>query len=175
MVTLKNLFTLVLFLFFANSFLFSQPISKNDLSKICYTMFASGSDYSELEKNLMNKLQTSLEKNDLFSIDSFHVELLLGIKEIDGMNKVAISVAELWPLTKEQIQRGKKVEMFYSSKDEKDKNNLTDDGKFIREYVSEEYLKQFRTVWNNTLEIIDLSELDNFVQKLVSKYLYSQK
>lgn len=175
MVTLKYLFTLVLFLFLTNSFLFSQPIHKEDLSKISYAMFASGSDYSELEKNLMNKLQTSLEKNGLFSTDTFHIELLLGIKEIDGLNKVAISVAELNPLTKEQIQTGKNVEIFYSSKDEVDKNNLTDDGKFIREYVSEEYLKQFRTVWSNTIEIVDLSELDNFVQKLVSKYLYSQK
>ena len=172
MITKKNfsvLFFIVLIL--QGSFLFGQPSQKKELSKISYTMFASGSGYSELEKNLMDKLQTSLEKNDLFSSDSFQIELLLGIKTIDGTNKVAISVAELMPLTSEQILKGKNIEMFYSSKDEKDKDNLSEDGKFVRKYVSEEYLKQFRTVWNNNLEVVEVSDLDNFIEKLISKYL----
>lgn len=162
-------FLILIVLLFQCSFLFSQPSIPKELAKISFTMFSSETGYSDLEQNLMDKLQASLKNNGLFSIDNFQIELLLGIKKIDETNKIAISVAELIPLSEEQIQKGKNVEMFYSSKD--NKNNLSEDGKSIRKYVSEEYLKQFRTVVNNKIEIIELSDLDSFVQKLVSKYL----
>lgn len=172
MVTSKYfLLSFFVFFLFTHSFLFGQPNPNNESSKISFTVFANSENYSDLENELINKLKSSLELNGLFSIEDFQYELLLGIKEIDGMNKVAISVTELQPLAKETIELGKDAQIFYSKEKKENKSIQGEDSKFIREYVSEEYLKQFRMVWNNRIEIIERSELDNFIQKLVSKFL----
>ncbi|HQF42245.1 MAG TPA: hypothetical protein PK073_04960 [Ignavibacteriaceae bacterium] len=170
MVTLRN-FSILVFLLLINCFLFSQSTPPKETSKVSFIVFANNAEYSNLENELINKLKSSLEKNNLFSSDDFQIELLIGIKEIDDMNKAAISVTELKALPKETIEFGKNAQIFYSKMNEADKNNINEDSRFIREYVSEEYLKQFRSVWSNHLEIIEISGLDNFIQNLVAKYL----
>ncbi len=170
MFTLRN-FSILVFLLLINCFLSSQSAPPKESSKVSFIVFANNAEYSDLENKLINKLKSSLEKNNLFSSDDFRIELLIRIKEIDSMNKAAISVTELQTLPKETIEFGKNAQIFYSKINEADNNNLNDDTRSIREYVSEEYLKQFRSVWNNHLEIIEIPGLDDFIQKLVAKYL----
>lgn len=137
MVTLRN-FSILVFLFLINCSLFSQSTPPKESSKVSFIVFSNNAEYSNLENELINKLKSSLEKNNLFSLDDFRIELLIGIKEIDGMNKAAISVTELQTLPKETIEFGKNAQIFYSEMNEADKNNINEDSRFIREYVSEE-------------------------------------
>ena len=152
------------------SYLNSQPSQNSTTTKICLAIFGSGNNYSDLEKTLINSFQESLEAKGLFSETDFDMELLIAIKEIDGTNKVAIQVSEMQVLPKEAVEVGKKAEIFYSWLDEKKKAELPEQGKFVREYASEEYLKQFRLIWSNGLDIVEKAEIDNYVQKIVSKF-----
>lgn len=171
MFTKRFLLVLLFAVFYSfHSNLYSQSSQNHITTKIGFTIFASGDNYSDLEKSLINSFKESLEAKGLFSETDFDIELLIAIKEINGTNKVAIQVSETEVLPKEAIEIGKKAEIFYSSLDEKKKAKLPEEGKIVREYVSEEYLKQFRSIWSNDLEIIEKSEIDNFIQKIISKF-----
>jgi hypothetical protein len=172
-----KVFLILLFaMFFSiHSNLYSQQSQNNRTLKISYTMLysesSSGKGYSNLEMSVLDSFKKYLEANGLFSGDDFEIELLLDVKEIKETNKIAISVVEMNVLPKEAVEIGRKSEIFYSSLDEKKKAELTEEGRFIREYVSEEYLKQFRQIWNQYLEVIEINDLDNFTQKIISKFL----
>jgi len=163
------LFLAVLFSF--GSYLYSQQNQGIECSKVCFIIIDFGDGYSNLEKSLISKFRNSLESKGIFSENDFDIELLMGIKQIEGTNMVAIQITELETLPEESIEAGKKAEIFYSFLDEKKKTELSEEGKFIREYMSGEYLKQFRSIRGNNLVVIDINELDAFVQKTISKYL----
>lgn len=94
------------------------------------------------------------------------------MKKISGDgNKIILSIVEMGVIPDEVVEVGKRAEIFYSVLDDTKKSNLTNEGKFIREYVSSEYMKQFRMLWSNNLEIIDIHDLENYCRKIVNKYL----
>jgi len=111
MVTLR-IFSILVFLLLINCSLFSQSTPSKESSKVSFIVFANNAEYSDLENELINKLKSSLEKNNLFSLSDFQIELLIGIKEIDSINKAAISVTELKTLPKETIEFGKNAQIF---------------------------------------------------------------
>lgn len=165
---------ILLILFFSfflfQSYLQSQEKENKMPSKINVTMIGSEGGYSDLEMLVINTFKQTLEKNGLFSERDFNIELLLKVKRIDD-SKIALSVVEMEVLPEEAVEVGKKAEVFYSILDENKKANLPIEGKFIREYLSSEYMKQFRMIWDDNLEIIDTNELESFTQKIANKYL----
>ncbi len=133
-------------------------------------MIGSEAGYSDLEMSVINTFKQVLEKNGLFSESDFNIELLLKAKKIDD-NKIVLSVVEMQVLPKEAVEIGKKAEIFYSLLDDNKKANLPEEGKFIREYVSAEYMKQFRMVWDDHLDLIDINKLESYCKKIATKYL----
>jgi|SRR5690606_17667175 len=171
----KNISQVILFviffsLFFFQSYLQSQEKQNKMPSKINITMIGSEGGYSDLEMAVINTFKQVLVENGLFSESDFNIELLLKAKRVDD-NKIALSVVEMQVLPKEAVEVGTKAEIFYSMIDDNKKENLPAEGKLIREYVSSEYMKQFRMVWDDNLEIIDINELESFSQKIANKYL----
>jgi hypothetical protein len=164
------LLVLIFSFFLFQPYLQSQEKPNKIPSRINITMIGSEGGYSDLEMAVINTFKQVLEENGLFSEIDFNIELLLKAKKIDD-NKIALSVVEMQVLPKEVVEVGKKAEVFYSMLDESKKANLPVEGKFIREYVSSEYMKQFRMVWDDNLEIIDINELESFSQKIINKYL----
>lgn len=133
-------------------------------------MFSEEKGFSDLDNSVYNTLKQVLEENGLYSENDFNTELLIKAKKVDN-DKIALSVVEMQALPKEAVEVGKKAEVFYSKLDADKKASLPEEGKFIREYMSAEYLKQFRSVWGNNLEIINLSDLEKFSRNLAAKYL----
>lgn len=158
--------------FFLSTNLQSQTNQNIIPSKVNVTMFASEDSYTHLELSVMNTFKEVLKENGLLSENDNDIELLLNVKKINGEdNKIILSIVEMGVIPDEVVEVGKKAEIFYSVLDDIKKSNLPNEGKFIREYVSSEYMKQFRMVWSNSLEIIDINDLENYCRKVVKKYL----
>lgn len=158
--------------FFLQTNLQSQTNQNRIPSKVNVTMFASEDGYTDLELSVMNTFKEVLKENGLLSENDNDIELLLNVKKInDDDNKIILSIVEMGVIPDEVVEAGKKAEIFYSVLDDTKKSNLPNEGKFIREYVSSEYMKQFRMIWSNSLEIIDIIDLENYCRKLVNKYL----
>ncbi len=157
--------------FVLQSNLQSQEKQNKMLSKINVTMIASKGGYSDLELTVLNRFKKVLERNGLFSERDYNIELLLKAKKTKDDNKIILYVLEMQVLPKEAVEIGKKAEIFYSMLGDNKKADLPAEGKFIREYVSSEYMKQFRMIRNDNLEIIDMDEIESFSQKIIDKYL----
>jgi hypothetical protein len=166
---------LVLFFsfFMLQSNLQSQEKKNEMSSKINVTMIASEGGFSDLEMSVINTFKKVLEENGLFSENDndIDIELLLKVKKTEDDNKIILYVLEMQVLPKKTVEVGKKAEIFYSMLDDNKKANLPEEGKFIREYMSAEFMKQFRMIWDDILEIIDINEIESFSQKIVAKYL----
>ncbi|MBK7103834.1 MAG: hypothetical protein IPH62_00920 [Ignavibacteriae bacterium] len=165
----KNLFVAIFsFLILSNNCLFSQQNSNKETNKINFFVFPVTQNYSEIENNFIKKFKSSLEQNNLFSEDDFQIEIMFTIKEIDN-NNIVISIVELETMIKESIEIGKKAQIFYTSEDNRIINTSNTDEVNVKEYVSGEYLKQFRTIRSNKLEIINKSETEKFINQIVNK------
>lgn len=166
------LLILCLSFFFPQTNLQSQTNQNRIPSKVNVTMFASEGDFTDLELSVMNTFKEVLKENGLLSENDNDIELLLNVKKIsDNDNKIILSIVETGVIPDEVVEVGKKAEIFYSVLDDTKKSNLSNEGKFIREYVSSEYMKQFRMIWSNSLEIIDINDLENYCRNVVNKYL----
>jgi len=162
----------VFFLFFSiYSGLYGQ-VSKIKLpTKINLTMISAEGDISDLDMSVFNTFKKVLEKNGLFSESDNNVEWLLRVKKANEDNKIILSVIEMQVMPKEAVEVGKKAEIFYSMLDENKKAKLPKEGKFIREYMSSEYMKQFRMIWDDHLDLIDINNLESYCEKIAGKYL----
>jgi hypothetical protein len=154
-----------------HSNLYSQVNQNGTPSKINITMIGTGGGFSDLEMSVINTFKKVLEENGLFSENDNNIEFLLKVGKSNDDNKIILSVVEMQLLPKEAVEIGKKAEIFYSLLDDSKKANLPAEGKFIREYVSAEYMKQFRMVWDDNLELIDINKLESYCKKIAAKYL----
>lgn len=97
------------------------------------------------------------------------MQLLLNVKEIEGSNKIAISIIETEPFPKAAVDLGARNEIFYASLDSSKQVNLPIEGKFIREDVSKSYMQQFKMIPEDNIEILDKAEIDKFAEKITTK------
>lgn len=168
---LAMLISAFLFCFSINSNLYSQAYQNNPPLKINVTMISSETGFSDLEISVIKIFKDVLTKNGLFSENENQVEWLLNVNRTTEENKIILSVVEMQVVPNEVVEVGKKSEVFYSLLNDEQKAKLTAEGKLIREYVSSEYMKQFRMILDDHLEIIDISELGSFSQKIAGRYL----
>jgi hypothetical protein len=162
----------LLFSFFAlQSNIQSQEKQIKVPSKINVTMISSESGFSDLETSVINTFKKVLGDNGLFSEMDNNIEFLLKVKKTQDNDKIILSVVEMQLLPKEAVEIGEKSEILYSLISGNKKANLPEEGKFIREHISAEYMKQFRMIWNDSLEIIDINDLESYSHKIASKYL----
>lgn len=169
--------TLILLLFFSSIlpdkfiYLFSQT---NSNTKYSVSMIASEDGFTELQNTFYNKLKTELLKNNLYSETENDMDVLFDIKMIENSDKVALSITLLQKLPKEALNSEIGQRIFYSSIKSDENLNLTENGKKVRNYLGQEYLKQFGMVVENYLETIPLNELDKFIEQFIWKNLESK-
>lgn len=128
------------------------------------------SGFTKTESFVYETFQKLLRERNLYSETDFQIEYLIDAKSvvIDGENKLLLSVTILQPLPEEIIEINKKEQSFYLATA---KQNIPDtpEGNNIREFVSEEYINQARIVQKNYLNVIDRSEIEDYIQEIINE------
>lgn len=162
------------------SAVFSLTLSageNNNLSiKANVTMIAEDGPFTDLEKNTMDSFIRALKENDAYceSDEGLNTEFLLDIKkiEVDETERIIISVLAMNVIPDEIVELGGKEEVFHLvMKKKSEEADITEEGWKIRQYISSEYMKQFRMIHMNYLELIDAGDIDKYCSELVTEYL----
>ncbi|MDP2209035.1 MAG: hypothetical protein Q8K98_09720 [Bacteroidota bacterium] len=155
---------------FLNSYSQSQTAN---LPKVNVTMIAESNTQSDLDRTVINSFKQALSEKGMLASESsdFSFEILVDTKMFN--DKIVISVTTFGVIPPEVVSLGGKAEIFYVTIKDKQKENLTEEGKSIREYMSTEYMRQFRMINDNYLDVIDKSDLEEYCRKIVS-LIYSE-
>lgn len=163
----KKILSLI-FILFTIFYLNSYSQTPN-LLKVNLTLIAESDVPSGLDKEVVAAFREALqEKGMLAEGDSgFDIEILLDAKTYG--DKIVIAVTTFIAAPPEVVSLGKEAEIFYTTLREKHRPNVTNEGKLIREYMSAEYIKQFRIIDDNSLDVIDRDGLKEYSRRIVSK------
>ncbi|MDI6803398.1 MAG: hypothetical protein QME58_06075 [Bacteroidota bacterium] len=150
---------------FLNSYSHSQT---TNILKVNVAMIAESDSPSDLDRAVINSFKQALNERGMLVVENsdFNTEILVDAKMFN--EKIIISVTTFGVIPPEVVSLGGKAEIFYATIKEKQKEQLTEEGKSIREYVSTEYMRQFRIINDNYLDVIDKSELEKYCRKIVS-------
>jgi hypothetical protein len=85
-------------------------------------------------------------------------------------HQIAISVFALHALPEKMIEAGAKNELFYETMSNYDSRKLPQDGKFIREYMTSEYLKQFGMIAFTDLVIVSKDQIESEFIKIIDRF-----
>ena len=105
--------------------------------------------------------------------DKEHIMFLLNISDEIGDEYYAISISSLNSLPERVIQSGKNGQVFYSNLNSETLTLLTEEQAQVREYLSENYIRQFYSIVDSWMLVVTRStiesELENFVKEKILK------
>ncbi len=160
-------FSLIIFitLSFLNSYSHSQT---TNLPKVHVTMIAESDTPSDLDRTVINSFKQALSEKGMLAVENsdFSIEILVDTKMFN--DKIVVSVTTFVVIPPAVVSLGGKAEIFYATIKEKQKEDLSEEGKSIREYMSTEYMRQFRIINDNYLDIIEKNDLEEYCRKIVS-------
>lgn len=142
-------------------------IAEDNSTKASVTMI-SNNGFTKTEEFVFQKFREILKDRNLYSETDFQIEYLVDAETVDEKDLIIISVTILQPLSTEIVELNEKEQSFYLTSD-KEKLPDTPNGKRVREYISENYIRQARVPVRNFIEILDKSDLKGFITKLVNK------
>lgn len=160
---------------FMNIEMIAQHNDTGKLFGVKAIVIPSDNNLSETEMLVLNSFNAALKEKNILAENQkeMKAELWLNVKAINDSDagRIAVSVIILDVIPAEVAAIGAEKEIFFAQLDDERRMKLPAEGKSIREFISSEYMKQFRMLLNTRLEIINLSEIDEFSADIVEKYL----
>lgn len=155
---------------FSISTVSSANNDEKQLVKVGVRISGSGA-LTELDKKIKQYFKNEVDKRAVYSEEPVF-EFFINSETINkNENEIVLSVIATIKLPEEVIKLGKKNEIFYSIRGSKNKwKNLPKEGKFIREYVTEEYLKQFNDIYEHEIYIIPETKLEEQCKKIIDDF-----
>ena len=99
---------------------------------------------------------------------------MVGISKEDESGNVALSVSMYQKLPEPIVELGKKSEAFYMRTVAVQPASLDPAGKEVREYMSEEYMRQFVSPSRLYVELVKNSELQKGIDQIVGQFVSSR-
>ena len=96
---------------------------------------------------------------------------LIGLSKEDASNNVALSIVTMQRLPEQIVQIGKENEAFFLRVSAEERETFEPEGKHIREFVSEEYMRQFADIQGHYVEIVKKSELKEGIEAIVDRFI----
>jgi len=159
-----------IFLIFISAVFAAEDLKKQPI-KVGIRISGHGK-ITENDRKIRQVLNNEIEKRAILSDDPLF-ELFISTEEIkkSDENEIILSVLTTIKLPDEVIELGKKNEIFYSIHSSKKKyKNLPKEGKYIREYVTEEYLKQFHDIYDHEIFIVPETKLEEQCKKIIDNF-----
>ena len=167
----------LLFSLFVGIFLFQYGIYAQESLElhpvtVGVSAIASGHPFTALEKRVMGMLKYELKTQGGVLSDRPDWELFIGVKAWgkNQSNQIVLSVFSLQALPREILQACGEQEVFYVYAHKKGKA-LPEEGKHIRQFVTRDYLSQFRSVREHDIIIVKESDLEVECKRIVDQFL----
>ena len=156
----------------SGSFLFGQRVPPPDPAKFSVVVAPPVHALDTLSSEAMHALHAILLSRG--AVDTHKPDRLffVGAKLIPDTSRdlVAVSISTLVVLPEEAIEAGKREEVFYAHLPDEKKAALPKEGKWIREMVSEEMLRQYGMPEDQDILIFKRSEMTVELSKFVDNY-----
>lgn len=94
----------------------------------------------------------------------------IDLTEPDAENKVALSISTFLKVPEEVVKAGVKEEVFHKAVASDSQKPASDDGRQIRAYINEEYMRQFTMIRSSHLEIIDQDQLPEAIRRFANSF-----
>jgi hypothetical protein len=148
--------------------------SADDNQHVTAYALSSDAKVTPIEDDVTNIIREKLASKDLLLDDTVTWELIIAVREVD-QNSIAIAVTILQSMPKEIVKAGSKSQIIYAFL-EKDKSNKgQEQNQEIREYVTSEFLSNYKQAVESEIIITELEKIDevcsNIVENFISKYL----
>ncbi len=118
-------------------------------------------------------LKMALEKRGARQNENEGWLFLLGMSETVESEVAALSVTVLQKLPESIVKLGREEQVFYKAISDQDESTYPVEGKWVREHMSEEYIRQFAMIRANYVELIRVSELEQAIEKIVAQFYQS--
>ena len=162
-VTRSVLGLLFLVLCVGPSTVFAQP----DPSTPRFNINTQG-PFTVLDRRVRGLLEEHLAAQDFPELIESWV-LLFDVEEIEreGVPDIALSVVAMSGLPEEVIALGAEQEVFYLAKS----RELPEEGKQVRQYMSEEWLRQYYAVRGQYMRVVPASQLEQACASIIEALL----
>ncbi|MEM8485451.1 MAG: hypothetical protein AAF564_07860 [Bacteroidota bacterium] len=125
----------------------------------------------ERHRVALEMLETALEaKGFVYESDSPTV-YFIGVSNPDEEGKVALSITKMHRLDERAVELGKKDQVFFKVAAQQDPETHPEEGKWVREYVSESYMRQFAMVNGSYVEVVAHDALATGINGIVEKLI----
>jgi len=135
------------------------------------TSIVNDEDQADDQRMAMSLLMRSLEAQGGIRNEKERWLFMVGISEEDESGNVALSVSMYQKLPETIVELGKKSEAFYMRTVADRPASLDPAGKDIREYMSEEYMRQFVNPAGLYVELVQKSELEKGIDQIVEQFV----
>ncbi len=127
----------------------------------------------ELNQRLLNDFKKALVANGFAVSEDGEFRFFLDAKKVSGdnQNTVAISVVAQHALPEKLIQYCAEKELFYRLWEDSVRQKFPKEGKFIREYMTSEMLRQYGMLSFHDLIITRESRLDSVCVDIVERFV----
>jgi hypothetical protein len=162
----------ILFLL-APHFVFSNSPGTDDAKRhsgINVTMMSADGPFTENEWALLDKFKNYFQKAGLHNPDTPMYEILLTQEALNDSQTI-VTVLLMQTASNRLIELAKKDQLFYKLISPKDKQTAKKVNNEIREYVSGEYIKQYRQILDSNIFIIANDNLEEEVDRISSLIL----
>lgn len=117
----------------------------------------------------MEMLENALEANGLVYEQDSQTVYFIGVSNPDEAGNVALAITKMSRLDERSVELGKKDQVFFKTIAAQDPETHPEEGKWVREYVSESYMRQFAMVNGSYVEVVKHSELAAGIDAMVEK------
>lgn len=137
------------------------------------TFVANSEEHGHRLRSAANVLEKALVRRGARQNEGEGWLFLLGMSETSESGEAALSVTVLQKLPESIVKLGKEEQVFYKTISEQDATTYPEEGKWVREHMSEEYIRQFAMIRTNYVEMIEISELESAIEQIVESFYQS--
>ncbi len=125
----------------------------------------------DLERAILSDFRDELKARNIPETGEYQMRLVIDAREVEigGKKRIVLSITEMDALPEEVIALGAKEELFYLGKMKP--SSRPEEGKFIRDFVSRDWLEQFHSLRDQSLFVIAPEEISRAIEEYVDSLL----
>jgi hypothetical protein len=147
-------------------FLSNSIFSQSQIRELSLNTVPFAPKTTELQREVLDHFKVAFKKNDIELNYEADFELLISVEKLESSDEVLLSITTTQSLGIKAIEAASKNELFYAHKAEKSK--LPEEGKFVREMVTSEWMYNFRMPVDNALLKIKENQLGEVIQNFMN-------
>lgn len=180
MLAKKPIILLSIFILFP-IYIIAQKCEVREFTKNSIKLIPSDSTMSSIQVHLGESMNKALKRNNLLAKseeENINYTFYINANKNHMMDSTYIiaSVFVVKNMPEEIVKIGAREEVFYKLVvDTTNKESISDIGKEVRRKISSDFMKQFGMIEFQLLEYLPKNKLDQFCQKVVDRFLFSNK